>query len=265
MSIDCNKVMSKIGLVEKELSVLRTQLREHNLYRSLNDIKDIRIFMQEHVFAVWDFMTLLKALQQKLTCTSLPWIPVVNSKTARFINEIVLEEETDLDKSGEYKSHFEMYVDAMHQIKANTKLISSFISKVIDGEEITKVIESLDIAEETKEFVLFTVEVIKTKEPHIIASSFTFGREDVIPDMFLEIVKNTEEKENIDYSKLSYYLNRHIELDGDEHGPLSLQMIEELCGDDEQKWNDVIYYAKTSLEKRVNLWSGIVKKLSIRN
>ena len=254
--------MSKITLIEEELATLRTQLKEHELYKSLNDIEDVRLFMQEHVFAVWDFMSLLKALQQELTCINLPWVPVVNPKTARFINEIVLGEETDVNELGEPKSHFEMYVDAMRQTKANTQEIASFISKVIDGEDINSIIASIDIAQETKDFVLFTFEVIKTKQPHIIASSFTFGREDVIPDMFLEIVKNTEEKEKVDYGKLTYYLNRHIELDGDEHGPLSLQMIEELCGEDEQKWNDVLYYAKVSLEKRVNLWKGIERKLS---
>ncbi len=253
--------MSKITLIEEELATLRTQLKEHELYKSLNDIEDVRLFMQEHVFAVWDFMSLLKALQQELTCISLPWLPVVNPKTARFINEIVLGEETDVNELGEPKSHFEMYVDAMRQTKANTKEIASFVSKIIDGEDIDEVLSSLDITQETRDFVLFTFEVIKTKQPHIIASSFTFGREDVIPDMFLEIVKNTEEKEQVDYGKLTYYLNRHIELDGDEHGPLSLQMIEELCGDDEQKWNDVLYYAKASLEKRVNLWNGIERKL----
>ncbi len=252
--------MNRILLIEKELEGLRSQLREHELYASLNTIDDVKVFMQEHVFAVWDFMSLLKALQQQLTCTNLPWIPVINPTTARFINEIVLEEETDLNELGEPRSHFEMYIDAMQQVKANTLQISTFISELIEGKSIENIISKLSISEETKEFLLFTFEVINTKEAHIIASSFTFGREDVIPDMFLEIVKKTEEKNKVDYSKLLFYLNRHIELDGGEHGPLALQMIEELCGNDEQKWNDVLYYAKASLEKRIALWNGIAKK-----
>lgn len=256
--------MGKITLLEKKLSTLRVQLKEHQLYKSLNDIEDVRLFMQEHVFAVWDFMSLLKALQQALTCTTLPWIPVVNPKTARFINEIVLGEETDLNELNEPKSHFEMYLDAMFQTGANTKQIASFISNLIDSGEIESSMKYLNIEKETKEFVSFTFEVVETKQPHIIAACFTFGREDLIPDMFLEIVKNTEKKYDVDYSKLTYYLNRHIELDGDEHGPLSLQMIEELCGNDEQKWDDVFYYVKVSLEKRINLWNGIERKLLIR-
>jgi hypothetical protein len=243
--------MNYISFIEKELENLRNQL----------NIDDVKIFMQSHVFAVWDFMSLLKALQRELTCVDVPWFPKVHAKTARFINEIVLGEETDVNELGEPKSHFEMYIDAMKQIGADTTPIAQFISKVYDGNNISESLKEVTSIPEVISFVNFTFEVIATKEAHLIAALFTFGREDVIPDMFLEIVKNTEEERNLDCSKLSYYLKRHIELDGDEHGPLSLQMIEELCGNDEQKWNDVLFYAKKAIEKRIQLWDGITKHI----
>ncbi|AUC14741.1 heme oxygenase [Tenacibaculum sp. SZ-18] len=254
--------MSSISYIEEELEDLRIELREHKLYASLQNLDDVKIFMESHVFAVWDFMSLLKALQRELTCVSLPWFPKVNTKTARFINEIVLAEETDVNELGEPRSHFEMYVDAMKQIGASTSPIANFISEVYDGTFIEEALQKSDINEAVKDFISFTFEVIKTHEAHLIASVFTFGREDLIPDMFLEIVKNTEEESNVHYSKLTYYLKRHIELDGDDHGPLSLEMMEELCGEDQQKWEDVLFYAKKALKMRIHLWNGITQEIN---
>ncbi len=253
--------MSRLHIIEEELKVLQEKLHTHELYTVLNDLEDVKVFMQEHVFAVWDFMSLLKALQQKLTCVSLPWIPVKNAVTARFINEIVHGEETDVNEVGVPKSHFEMYVEAMEEISANTSQILNFSKQVSDIDSIERLLEKSDIDEKTKEFVNFTFNVIKTNKPHIIAASFTFGREDIIPDMFLQIVKKAELKEGKNYTKLNYYLERHIELDGDEHGPLALSMIKELCGTDTEKWEEVLFYAKESILKRIDLWSGITEKI----
>ncbi|CAA0241644.1 DUF3050 domain-containing protein [Tenacibaculum maritimum] len=253
--------MKRILSIEKRVEPLREVLKKHELYEALSDIKDVRIFMESHVFAVWDFMSLLKALQQKLTCVSLPWIPVVNPTTARFVNEIVHGEESDINEKGEPKSHFEMYLDAMEQVGADMTQITTFIEKIKERESIDKILKEIKVLKEVEDFVNFTFEVIKTEQPHIIAASFTFGREDVIPDMFLEIVQKAEEGNNVSYSKLTYYLRRHIELDGDEHGPLSLKMIEELCGNDAKKWNEVESYAKEALQKRIDLWTGIANML----
>lgn len=244
--------------IEKSIKPLVDQLKKHQLYTNLNNLDDINIFMQEHVFAVWDFMSLLKALQQKLTCTNTPWIPVKNAKIARFINEIVHGEESDLNELNQPKSHYEMYLDAMDQVGASTDIINDFLAAIEKGEHIKSALQYLNISEKTKQFVNYTFSLIEEGEAHKIASAFTFGREDVIPDMFIAIVKQAEQNEGKDaYNKLTYYLERHIELDGDEHGPLSLEMIAELCGDDEKKWQEAEAIAIESLEQRIALWDGI--------
>lgn len=248
----------KIEEIEIILQPLREKLRNHTLYSELKSVSDIQIFMESHVYAVWDFMSLLKALQINLTCTSLPWKPVKNTNTARFINEIVLEEETDVNELGVLKSHYEMYLDAMVEVGADTSRISDFLNSMNELDSVLRTIQNSDLNPAVKSFLKFTFETIQTEEPHKIAAAFTFGREELIPDMFLKIVCSAGKDA---YPKLEYYLKRHIELDGDEHGPLSIKMIQELCGDDQAKWHDVLEFSEKALQQRINLWNHIAEAI----
>ena len=208
--------------------------------------------MEIHVYAVWDFMSLLKGLQIELTCTKIPWKPIGENKTRRLINSIVLEEESDVDSEGNPSSHYEMYLEAMKECGANTTEIEKFVDSVSDINlpKVNTVIDS---------FLSTTFDVLKTGEAHKIASAFTFGREDLIPDMFTAIVNDLSKEYKLD--KFVYYLERHIELDGGEHGPLALQLITDLCGDDKQKWKEVEQTAKDCLLARKELWDVVLSNL----
>ena len=255
--------MNRIEHIDNELRELRESLKSHALYEHLSEMDDVRVFMENHVFAVWDFMSLLKAIQLELTCVKVPWIPSENAKIARFVNDIVLAEESDVNELGEAKSHFEMYYDAMNQVGASTDEMNKLLNLIQDG-SVVEAIGQLDIHFNVANFIRFTFEVIKTGKIHMIASAFTFGREDVIPDMFIEILKKSD-TENKQFNKLKYYLDRHVELDGDEHGPLALELISELCGNDDKKWHEVLEVARKALENRVLLWDGIAELITSKN
>ena len=245
----------KIEKIEKAIFLQRSALRNHSLYNELSTIEDVRVFMEGHVYAVWDFMSLLKALQMHLTCVTTPWIPSKNTNAARFINEIVLEEETDKDEAGNYMSHYEMYLAAMQEVNADVKTIEGFVQSVEKNGNVQESIQKSGLPTAVKDFILFTFNVIEGGKPHEIAAAFTFGREELIPEMFLKIIENNGNAPL--YPKLDYYLRRHIELDGDEHGPLSLKMIMELCGDDELKWEEVLDVSQNALQRRIELWNSI--------
>lgn len=245
-------------IINKNIQPQKKLLLEHELYANIKSVEDLKCFLQGHVYAVWDFMSLLKALQIKLTCTATPWMPVGNPETRYLINEIVLAEETDYNAEGERQSHFEMYLDAMNACGADTTEIKAFLENVVSTQNIFVSIRQSSLHKNIKEFLDFTFRIIEEGKPHEIAAAFTFGREDLIPEMFTEIIKNLQQNfpEN-NLGKLVYYFERHIELDADEHGPMAMQMINELCGNDEQKWAEVEETSKMALEKRLGLWNAI--------
>ena len=247
-----------ISTIKESIKAQRQQLLTHPLYNDIKSLDDLRHFMQGHVYAVWDFMSLLKALQNKLTCTSVPWLAVGDPQMRYLINEIVLAEETDLNINGHRQSHFEMYVDAMQDIGADTTAVNSFIEDVVETQNIFVSIKKSALHQDIKDFLDFTFRVIDRGNAHEIAAAFTFGREELIPAMFTEILKNFRAnfpEANLD--SLIYYFERHIELDADEHGPMAMQMIESLCGNDAIKWKEAEEVSKLALEKRIALWSAI--------
>ncbi len=249
--------------LKEQLAPYREQLISHPLYQGIHTTQDLRVFMEHHVFAVWDFMSLLKALQQKLTCVDLPWRPVGSPGVRRMINEIVTGEESDVDLLGNPASHFELYHEAMRGAGADTNTIDKMILGASRGMSWQKALELAAPPVSVQRFIQFTFRLIDSGETHKIAAAFTFGREDLIPDMFTAIVEDLEKRSDNNLGPMIYYLKRHIELDGDEHGPLAWQMMRELCGNDINKWNEAAEVAKESLQHRIALWNGILQAMPI--
>ncbi|MGZ9674756.1 DUF3050 domain-containing protein [Flavobacterium sp. GNP001] len=255
-----------IATINNSIQPQRELLLQHSLYNKVKTIADLQCFLENHVYAVWDFMSLLKALQSKLTCTTTPWFATPNPETRYLINEIVLAEESDLTLDGKRSSHYEMYIEAMQACQADTDGIKAFLQEVDSLKNIFVAIKTSNLHSNIKAFLDFTFRVIEEGKAHEIAAAFTFGREDLIPSMFTEILRNFQANfPETDLSKLIYYFERHIELDADEHGPMAMTMITELCGNDAQKWSDVEEVSKQALEKRIGLWDAIEEQLQVEH
>jgi hypothetical protein len=247
-----------IAKINNSIQPQKELLLQHSLYKKVKTVEDLQCFLENHVYAVWDFMSLLKALQSKLTCTTTPWFATPNPQTRYLINEIVVAEESDLTIDGRRSSHYEMYIEAMQVCGASTAGIEQFLQEVNSLKNIFVAIKTSNLHPNIKAFLDFTFRVIEEGKAHEIAAAFTFGREDLIPSMFTEILKNFQANfPETDLTKLIYYFERHIELDADEHGPMAMKMITELCGTDAQKWSDVEEVSKLALEKRIGLWDAI--------
>ena len=247
--------------LRKNIESLRLEIINHPLYAALHNLVDIRRFMEFHVFAVWDFMSLLKVLQVNLTGVQIPWMPTGDAETRYLINEIVTGEESDVDRFGKRTSHYELYLKAMKQAGANTGEIERFTAAAQKAADIRQFIGESTLPDEIKNFLDVTFEVVESNKPHVQAAVFTFGREDLIPAMFLSMVADIEREFPDKIADFKYYLHRHIEVDGGEHSHLALAMTEKLCGGDADKWREAEIYVLRSLAARVELWNGVLRRV----
>lgn len=235
------------------------RLVEHPVYQALDSLDAVRAFMEYHVYAVWDFMSLLKSLQTKITNTNVPWVPSIYSPDlVRMINEIVLAEESDLDQNGNPCSHFELYLKAMEEIGANTSMILDFCKNPNYLQPIPKGI---------KDFVEHNLQTAKHGQTEEVAASFFFGREKILPEIFEKIVEVIK-THSLDCPTLIYYFERHIELDGDEHGPMAEKCLSELCQNDPVKTLRAQHAGVLALRYRERLWDyalNHIQTLSIKS
>lgn len=251
-----------IEAIQARIAPLREKLAAHPLYPSIRTSEHLRTFMESHVYAVWDFMSLLKALQRALTCVDVPWVPTRFPASRRFINEIVLGEESD-EYQGRPASHFELYLEAMERAGASTATIRSVVERVARTPRAEVDLRGVPTA--ARAFVETTFRVIRSGSIAAQAAAFTFGREDTIPGMFRALVRDLNAEmqggPGQDLSQFVWYLERHIEVDGDEHGPLSLRMVADLCGESPALWEEAAIAAEEALRARLTLWDGILDQI----
>lgn len=250
-----------IDRLEEQISAARGRVIAHPVYAALDSHHAIRTFLEHHVFAVWDFMSLLKSLQRNLTCVELPWVPSGPTGSRRLINDIVLVEESD-ELRGGFISHFELYLAGMTEAGADTSIITGFIDRLRAKRPVLEAVGEAGVPAPAAEFVKVTWGLIESAPVHAQAAAFAFGREDLIPDMFQQVVGVNERLGSLD--TFVDYLARHIEVDGEEHTPMAMQMLADLCGDDDAKWAECAETINLALAARARLWDGILAAISDR-
>jgi hypothetical protein len=251
----------EIDRLEEQITQARQAVVKHPIYASLTSEHAIRTFMEHHVFAVWDFMSLLKSLQRNLTCVEVPWVPTGPTGSRHLINDIVLVEESD-ELRGGFISHFELYLDGMKEAGADTSVIDALISALRAGRPVLATLNEVKVPPPAAEFVRLTWGFIEGAPVHAQAAAFAFGREDLIPDMFEQVVNVNERLGSL--GTFVDYLSRHIQVDSEEHTPMAMQMLADLCGDDPAKWAECAETVNIALAARARLWDGILEAIGER-
>jgi Protein of unknown function (DUF3050) len=259
-------VLNYAEQLTQKLSPLTSKITNHTIYHEISSLTNLCRFMEQHVFAVWDFMCLLKELHRHLVSTSAPWFPPKDALGANLINSLLVEEEGDIAEDGiHYASHYETYITAMEKIGANTRPIKKLLALLMNGNNIADAIESVQLRPATKNFVLTTFSFFKL-ETHEIAAAFVYGREGITSPMFSSLIEQwnikIDHNNQYDLSTLIFYLKRHIELDDNEHFPKAIKMLTNLIGSDEKKWKEAEIVAIKALTARIDFLTDIQKSLS---
>ena len=254
--------MSQHALLQPAfIQSLRDRLDAHPIYAALTSLDDLRVFMQHHVYSVWDFMSLIKYLQHQIAPARWPWTPHGDASVQRFINELVLEEESDVALPGQtgHTSHFMLYLAAMREIGADAVTPMRFV-ECVAGKGVAAALQSGLPPAPSVAFTRTTFDFIDSGKPHTVAAALALGREHVIPAMFRALLARMTVSE-AQAPSFHYYLNRHVLLDEDFHAPLSLRLLEVLCGEDGHKWQEAETAALHAVDARLQFWDGVMRAL----
>jgi hypothetical protein len=171
-----------------------------------------------------------------------------------------LDEESDITPvSSVFMSHYELYLTSMEEIGCETEIARAFVKSVGElgvEEALIAARSKALIPSPSLDFMEKTFSIIATGETHRVAAAFAFGRETIIPDMFRHLLKQIDMGTN-QAPYFHFYLARHIEVDGEQHGDASLALVEAFCANDPQKMREAEDTAIEAIQARIKLWDGV--------
>ncbi len=246
----------KLSGILTVIQPLAAAVNQHPVFAAINSIPRLCRFAQIHVYAVWDFMCLLKALQRQLSSPALLWTPPSNHLGCHLVNTLLAEEESDVFQEKQYLSHFELYLRAMQECGADIGSISTFITHIRQQQSLHTAFSYSGVPLPAQHFVTDTFAII-AKNSHHMAASLAFAREHITSGMFSNLLHHLNPADRPSLNSFIQYFQRHIELDGGKHSHQSQLLVADLCGDDENKWREVTETAVFSLQSRLRLLNEV--------
>lgn len=260
--LNSNKI-SSVSPDELRAALLQRsgEMKMHPVFKEVRSVQHLRLFMAWHVFAVWDFMSLVKRLQHEFTSLSLPWTPPSRPAAARLLNEIVLGEESDETPFGTHASHFDLYILAMKEVEVDCSQIEHFVELIRANISVDLALKMVNAPAAIATFVQGTMQTANAGSVTEVLGSFLYGREDAIPQMFKTLLSDWSVPES-ETQTFVYYLQRHIELDGDSHGPAAVQLVDEITQGNESKLVELYGAGISAIEQRIALWDALQLQLN---
>ena len=151
----------------------------------------------------------------------------------------------------------------MEDVGASTRQFDTFRSQARAGASIEAAMVQTEVPPHVRAFVMQTMMLAQTGSTEEVLAAFFYGREDIIPEMFsrLRKVLPGARKTNDPLRHFVYYIERHIELDGDSHGPMGRELLDGLVAGLPQKDERALHAACNSIRARIELWDGTVSIL----
>lgn len=245
-----------IAYLQQEVAPTRRLLLNNGLYYQLQSLPDLRRFMEHHIFTVWDFIALVKALRRELVVAPGSQLPA-SVVARRFITEVVPDEETTTSLPGRLVSHFALYVRAMEECGADTTPIRQLVAAVTAGRPTEEALQAAQAPDAVRQFVGTTFSIIHSGKPHAVAAAVAFGHEEWIPNRLRQLVNTLRAQLPGQLDTFASCLDQHGHCATGKHALLGRELVRELCADAPERWQDCQEVAIRCLEARLKLWDGI--------
>jgi hypothetical protein len=249
--------MKEFDRILQKVLPAQDKILNHQVYKEIENLDDLNLFLEYHVFFVWDQMSSLKAMQKDLTCMNVPWVPKRSPQTRKYINELVLNAEGNDLISETVLSEYESYLELMRESDADSSSIERLEKSINRGENFKDLLDHLDMPKVVKSYLDFTYKTIESKDAHKIAANFVFGKQSLIPHRLVKLLNELNKKFPVDLSLQIKYFESKVMKETGKIEDVAKKIFEELCGHDEEKWDDVAEVAERTLERRLQLWDDI--------